>query len=108
MQNFSYKNNIYVLDGDLSIEKREYLYDIEHEKIVTFDDLELGMLYKYVERYDVMKGYKKIDSFESEIEAVQCIDYIRAQLCCNGQDSYVDRLTEKTNKPYECCCVPLK
>lgn len=108
MQIFNYKNDVYVLDGDLEIIKGNHFLDDTTGEIIEHYDAELGKTYKFVRLYDVRKGFKVIDSFKTEKEAVECIESIRAQLQYNTQEScFCDSLMD-TNISHECCCAPLK
>lgn len=102
MQIFNYKNNIYLLDGDITIKKTIYFQDSLSGEYTRF--VENYKDYTICEKYEVVKGsYNVIDFFDTEKEAILCVDAIRAQLNFNNISICEDTTTHNIDD--RCCCV---
>lgn len=74
MKNFKYKNNIYVLDGDINVKKGIVLYNENNERFECYPD-KPGK-YEAREVYEVDKGYTTIETFSTEEKANAFVDEI--------------------------------
>lgn len=105
MQIFNYKNNIYLLDGDITIKKAIYFQDSLSGEYSRFIEISKdSQRYTMCEKYEVVKGiYNTIDFFDTEKEAILCVDEIRAQLNFNNKIDCEDTATYNIDN--RCCCV---
>jgi hypothetical protein len=91
---FKYKNNIYVLDGDITINE---IYKVKNEngkfEIPSYSNADKEKL-ELIKVYVVRKSYYEIDTFETREEAEKLIDYIY-NILIEDDDIEIKNLSER-------------